>query len=261
MPTPLAATTNQKKPRLLYRLGFAKRPFAMVCDYRGDGIGTKNKSLKFLESEIFTKAWEETAAVVSPMAYGQLPDIRWRAHIALWAAQQGLAREGDFVECGVHSGILSGVICRALDWGKQDRKFWLFDTWSGIPTEQLTAKEKEIAANYNVDYHKQDIYEAVKAAFSAFSNCHLVRGFLPDTLHTVPLTKIAFLSIDLNNATYEKACIEVLWPKLTSGAIVVLDDYNFKKNRIQQDMWDAFAASKSLMIASLPTGQGILIKP
>ena len=257
----LSAHTNIKKPRFLYRLGLSKRPFQMVCDYRGDGIGTKNKSLKFLDDPSFIQAWSDTAAIIEPIVGEKLPDIRWRAQIAVWAAKQGLAREGDFVECGVHSGILANVICRTLAWPQTGRKFWLFDTWSGIPTDAIPTDEKTVADSYNVAYHKQDIFTQMQQVFAPFPQCSLVRGFLPDTLHTVPLEKIAYLSIDLNNATYEKACIEVLWPKLTSGAIVLLDDYNFTKCRLQQDMWDAFAASQSLMIAPLPTGQGLLIKP
>lgn len=253
--------TNTKSPEILYRLGLLKRPFSMRCDYRGDGIGTKNKSLKFLDDAVFVKAWEETAVEVRKMSGTKLPDIRWRAHIALWAARQGLMREGDFIECGVHTGILSGVLCRALDWSKQNRNFWLFDTWEGIPTDGLSADEQKVADSYNTDYHRKDIFPAVQKAFSAFPNCKLVRGFLPNTLQDVEINKVAYLSIDLNNATYERQCIEVLWPKLVSGAIVVLDDYNFKKCRLQQDMWDEFAASQSVMVASLPTGQGILIKP
>ncbi len=253
--------TNIKKPRLLYRLGLSRRPFAMACDYRGDGPGTKNKSRKFLEDKAFIAAWDETARLVYAATGTKLPDIRWRAHLALWAARQGLHKEGDFVELGVHTGILSGVICRALDWHTQNRTFWLFDTWAGIPTDNLPAAEQHVADSYNTDYHRRDLFDSISAAFRPFDNCRLVRGFLPDTLGTVTIDKIAYLSIDLNNATYEKACIEVLWPRLVPGAIVVLDDYNFTKCRIQQEMWDDFARDKGLMIASLPTGQGLLIKP
>lgn len=253
--------TNTKRQSILYKLGLSKRPFSMACDYRGDGFGTKGKSTKFLEEERFSKAWEETAQEINRMTGEKSPDVRWRAHIALWAAQQGLTKEGDFVECGVHTGIFSGVICRALDFSKQNKKFWLFDTWSGVPTSGLADQEVAVAESYNKDYHRRDIFEDVKRAFSQFPNCFLVRGMLPATLNEASIQKISYLSIDLNNATYERACIDALWPKLVSGAIVVLDDYAFTKCRLQQDMWDEFAKKQSLSVASLPTGQGIIIKP
>jgi hypothetical protein len=257
----MESNTNTKRHSFLYKIGVSKRPFSMNCDYRGDGFGTKGKSTKFLEDDRFASAWDATAYEIKRMTGEKAPDVRWRAHIALWAAQNGLSREGDFVECGVHTGIFSGVICRALDWSKQDRHFWLFDTWSGVPVTGLNSDEAAVAKSYNKDYHRRDIFDDVQKAFKSFPNCSLVRGELPGTLEKADIKKIAYLSVDLNNATYEKACIDALWPKLVSGAIVVLDDYAFTKCRLQQDMWDEFARSHSVSVASLPTGQGIILKP
>lgn len=261
MPTISHKTTNLKRTDILHRLGLFKRPFSMRCDYRGDGIGTKNKSLDFLGDEKFIEAWEFAAARIYGITGKKLPDIRWRAHIALWAASAGLTKDGDFVECGVFTGIYSSVICRYLDFAKRDKRFWLFDTWEGIPTAEIPASEKALAAQYNRTYRSHDIYEAIKENFSDYPNCHLVRGFLPGSLDQASIAKIAYLSVDLNNATYEKACIEALWPKIVSGGLVVIDDYNFTICKIQRDMWDSFATGKGLMIAALPTGQGLLIKP
>lgn len=253
--------TNHKKPDLRYRLGLSDRPFGMRCDYRGDGIGTKNKSLKFLQEPSFVKAWTETSQFVHQLTGTKTPDVRWRAHVALWAAKNGLAREGDFVECGVHSAMFASMICRYFDFSKVNKKFWLFDTWAGIPTDDIQNDEKTVADKYNKNYHKADIFEGVKAGFSQFPNCQFVRGKLPGTLDEADIEKIAFLSMDLNNATFEQACIEQLWPKIVSGAIILLDDYNFMICRLQQDMWDNFAAQHGTMVVSLPTGQGIIIKP
>ncbi|TVQ84750.1 MAG: methyltransferase [Micavibrio sp.] len=234
----------------------------MSCDYRGDGFGTKGKSLKFMEDEKFQAAWDETAERHKITTGEDAPDIRWRAHTALWAAQNGLQLDGDFVECGVFSGILSLMICKYFDFSAfGERRFWLFDTWEGIPPEKISDREKQTAADYNKSYyHKDGVYEAVTESFFPYPNVHMVQGILPDTLDQAEIGTIAYLSMDLNNATYEKACIEKLWPKLAEGAIVLLDDYGFSAFRPQQDMWDDFAAEKGLKVLTLPTGQGILVK-
>lgn len=67
--------------------------------------------------------------------------------------------------------------------------------------------------------------------------------------------------MDLNNAPSEKAVIEKLWDQLVPGAIVVLDDYAFGGFDPQYHMWNVFAQSKGITVASLPTGQGLLIRP
>ena len=87
-----------------------------------------------------------------------------------------------------------------------------------------------------------------------------VASLLPDTLDAVAGRKIAYLSVDLNNAPAESGVIERLWPQLSSGAIVVIDDYAFSGHDAQYSMWNAFAAKRGLMVATLPTGQGLLIK-
>jgi O-methyltransferase len=200
MPQYSRKNTNLKSKNLSHKIGLSKRPFSMVCDYRGDGIGTKNKALDFLEDPRFITAWEKTANRIYAVTGTKLPDIRWRAHIALWAASCGLHHEGDFVECGVYTGIYSSVICDYLDFAKQDRSFWLFDTWEGIPTQDLPKGEESLADNYNKTYKNQDIYNTIKQNFAEYPNCHLVRGFLPDSLNDAKLEKISYLSIDLKHA-------------------------------------------------------------
>ncbi|MFO1034700.1 MAG: hypothetical protein U1E15_11695 [Hyphomicrobiales bacterium] len=59
--------------------------------------------------------------------------------------------------------------------------------------------------------------------------------------------KIAYVSVDLNNAPAEQAVIECVWPRLSPGAIVVLDDYGFTAHAEQYVMWNDFARSKGVM--------------
>jgi O-methyltransferase len=45
------------------------------------------------------------------------------------------------------------------------------------------------------------------------------------------------------------------------GAIIVLDDYGWRKQINQKIAFDRFADAREVNILSLPTGQGLLIKP
>jgi hypothetical protein len=65
----------------------------------------------------------------------------------------------------------------------------------------------------------------------------------------------------MNIALPERAALEYFWPKLVSGAVVVLDDYNWLSYREQKLAHDAFAKSMGVQILPMPTGQGVLIKP
>jgi O-methyltransferase len=224
-----------------------------------DGITAVGRNRGFLKDEVFNAAWEKSAAANASGWPQGVPDVRWRAHIALWAARHGLNLEGDFVECGVHTGLLSLVVCHALKFEAQPRKFFLFDTFDGIPLDAVTEAETDRANASNASYYR-DVFDIAKDNFSPFPNAKLIQGVLPQSLADAPIDKIAYLSVDLNNVNAERGVIELLWGKLVNGAIVLIDDYDWTGCEEQKEMWDDFAGVRGLMIATLPTGQGLLIK-
>ena len=84
---------------------------------------------------------------------------------------------------------------------------------------------------------------------------------MPDSLSTVSIDHVAYLSIDMNITYPERKAIEHFWPKLSSGAIVILDDYGFTPYVEQKLSMDEFAKSAGVAVCTLPTGQGMIIKP
>jgi O-methyltransferase len=228
-------------------------------DYSADGLAVSGKNLSALSESAFDRAYDEAARLNKAGWPAGVPDIRWRAHVCCWAARNALSLQGDFVECGVHTGLLSLTVAHFLNFATLNRTFWLLDTFEGIPLERVSAEEKAHAAELNaVTFF--DCYEVARSNFAPFPNARLVRGILPDSLAATQIERIAYLSIDLNNADPEIATIERLWPKLSPGAIVILDDYAFTGYETQHRAWNDFAASKNQMILTIPTGQGILIK-
>jgi hypothetical protein len=235
-----------------------RRP--MRCDYVADGLGVSDRNLSFLDDPVFAAAWDRAAQLGLEGWQGAAPDIRWRAHVAVWCASNGLQIEGDFVECGVHTGLLSVTICETLKFAGVPKSFWLFDTWSGIPVDTLGADEKQKAAQLNADNYRMNIHDIATRNFAPYPNAKLVRGVLPGTLSEATIEKIAYLSIDLNNRVAEEAVIEALWPKVTPGGMVLLDDYGLRGFEQQYAMWNAFAERVGRRIVTLPTGQGVLVK-
>jgi hypothetical protein len=229
--------------------------------YKADGFRVMNKNIEFMREPKFAAAWNfaETGNREAWAKRKRVPDVRWRAHTCCFAAQRALRLEGDFVEFGVNAGLLSMTVCEYLDFGALDRKFWLFDTFAGIPEGEMTSKEAALAKQRNAGIYF-DVYDIAKRNFSKFDNAILVRGFLPGTLQDVPIEKIAYLSIDLNVARYEKECIERVWHKVVPGAAIVLDDYAFAGCEEQNAMWNEFASFHRQSILTVPTGQGLLIK-
>lgn len=65
----------------------------------------------------------------------------------------------------------------------------------------------------------------------------------------------------MNAVLPEVAAIEHFWPLMSSGAVVILDDYGWPRHREQKAGIDAFAARIGVDILQLPTGQGVAVKP
>ena len=245
------------------RKWFGSRLYArgiMTTEFLADGLGVHGKNISALMDPAFADAYQESSRLNSETWRGQVPDIRWRAHVCCWAGRNALSLQGDFVECGVNAGLLSVTVAHFLNFSKINRTFWLFDTFAGVPIERVPMEERRHIASFNAKWYS-DCWDIAVRNFAPFPNAKLVRGILPDTLSEAPINRISYLSVDLNYAEAEMAVMERLWPKLTPGAIVVIDDYAFVGHEIQFQAWNEFARDKGQMILTVPTGQGLLIKP
>ena len=56
------------------------------------------------------------------------------------------------------------------------------------------------------------------------------------------------------------AALEYFWERLVPGALVLFDDYAYRGYEAQKRALDALARRRDVPIASLPTGQGLLIR-
>jgi O-methyltransferase len=225
--------------------------------YEADGIRVWCKNIGFLTDERYERAYQR--GMMSGHRFGSNLDIRWRIAVTVWAASHGTKLPGDFVECGVNTGIFSLAICDYVDFNSTGKTFYLFDTFRGIPQEQITQSEEHMRG-VHANYYSEDCYALVQKNFAPFSNVKLVRGPVPDTLTDVPIENVAYLSIDMNIAYPEKAALDFFWPKLVTGALVVLDDYAWHGHEAQRDAVNDFARRVGATVLTLPTGQGLMIK-
>jgi hypothetical protein len=242
--------------RVFHSLRLLKNPapyFIESVTYKQDGLITVHNA-DFLNDENFKHAYQ---AGERQNSWSNAP-IHWRVHVVLWAAARAVALEGDLVECGVNRGGFSRAIIEYINFSEmRDKKFYLLDTFEGLSEKYISDEERENIA----DYEYADCYAEVKKTFEKFENVVIIKGVVPDTLSQVKAEKVSFLSIDMNCVAPEIAAAEFFWDKLTSGAAIVLDDYGWAKHIVQKRAFDEFARRKGVKILSLPTGQGLILKP
>ncbi len=238
--------------------------FFRSANHNADSLMVFNKNVSFLRNEAFMNAYRVGVHSGHKLGHkygiGEDIHIEWRVHVACWAAARARHLEGSFVECGVNTGILSLAVCHWIDFNATAKDFFLFDTFCGIPEEQMAAQERQQRIRENHEIY-EECYDLVCRNFAPFPRAQLVRGMVPGTLRTVNIEKVCYLSIDMNIAEPEIAAMEYFWDKLVPGAAVILDDYGWAGYELQQKEHDRFAASKGVPILLLPTGQGLIIKP
>ena len=227
--------------------------------FNADGLATVHDA-GFLSDSRFAAAYAAGVRTGQRIAPPEKLHIEWRVYVCCWAARHAARLAGDFVDCGVGTGIVSLAVCRYIDFETLQRRFWLFDTYAGIPEAQASPVELALARSKN-QRHYFDSYDLVGSNFAAYPNVRLVRGEVPGSLAQEDLRAIAYLHIDMNIAYPEVQASRVLWDRITPGGVVVYDDYAAPAHAAQKQALDAFAAERSVSILSLPTGQGLLLKP
>jgi O-methyltransferase len=234
-------------------------------DYRSPTLAVWHHSVDFAADARFMSAYRSGMGTAAGFfARAGIPgDVahEWPVAVACWAGWHAARLDGDFVECGVNTGILARAVCEFVGFNALDRDFYLFDTFAGIPKEQMSPAELEGGRDLMSRRVYAECHAEVARTFALFPRVRLVRGVVPDTLASVSIDRVAYLSIDMNIVAPEIAALEHFWDRLLTGAVVLLDDYGKRRFVDQRRGMDEFAASRGVRILDLPTGQGLLLKP
>jgi hypothetical protein len=216
----------------------------------------------FMDNPAFQRAYQRGVTAIGGHDKYQ---FQWRVHVALWAAASAAKLDGDFVECGVNYGFMSSAIMDHLDWDQLGKTFYLLDTFAGLDPRFVSDAERQSGSLEKSQQYLDDGFyvsgvDSVRANFAQWHNQRIIVGTIPETLDQVD-TSVAFLHIDMNCAAPEIAALRHFWPRLVPGAFVLLDDYAYSGFGEQHAAMNTLAAELGVTICSLPTGQGLLIKP
>jgi O-methyltransferase len=230
----------------------------------GDRMLTLDKSAEFREDPVFRAALAQAGSSTGENQYESPDGIAWRYNVLIWAARTCLALPGDFVECGVYRGDMTWMVTQNVDIRNSGKIFYLYDTFSGFAPQYSSEADFPDAPHLyqfidNV-YRASDIEDQVRRRFRGLHYVVVTKGIVPDVLTEGVPARIAFLHLDMNSPRAEVGALEALYDRLSTGGIVVFDDYGWKTFRMQKAAADEFMASRGQIILELPTGQGLMIK-
>jgi hypothetical protein len=157
-----------------------------------------------------------------------------------------LRLEGDFVECACYRGTTARIICDSIDFALRDKQYYLYDKFDQDPRDTTQSSEA--------------FYAQVKDRFSDLVNVRVIAGIIPEVLKRESPEHISFMHLDCNNAEAEVGALEMLFERMSPGAVLILDDYGWHQYREQKINEDAFFAARGYNVLELPTGQGLVIR-
>jgi hypothetical protein len=187
-----------------------------------------------------------------------LPNWEWNFQAALWAVAQTRDLPGDYVELGVFKGHTTLVLAEYYDFAGWDRRWWLYDTFDGVPDDQLN----EGWAERNQTAYRSGKYsfEEVAERFRPFPNIDVIKGRVPEILRERCPERIAFLHMDLNSAAAEIAALDFVFDRIVPGGVILFDDYAWLASQEQYLAEKAWMRERGLAVLEMPTGQGLFVK-
>jgi O-methyltransferase len=137
---------------------------------------------------------------------------------------------GDLIETGVWRGgatILMRAVLKAYN--VDDRAVWVADSFEGLPKPDPQKYPKDIGDLHHTYRDLAVPIEDVKANFARYGlldeQVRFLKGWFRDTLPTAPINKLAVIRLDGDMYESTIEALIHLYPKLSSGGYVIVDDY------------------------------------
>lgn len=149
---------------------------------------------------------------------------------------------GDIVECGVwRGGSMMAIAKTLLEQNNQEKDLYLFDTFEGMSKpEKIDVSNSNLDATKEFDNTKIDIdssnwcritIDDVKSNLFSVnydkSKIHFIKGKVEETLPMDELKSISILRLDTDWYQSTKQELIHLFPKLSKGGVLIIDDYGF----------------------------------
>jgi O-methyltransferase len=143
--------------------------------------------------------------------------------------------EGDLIETGVWRGGASIFLRAALvAYGDPERTVWVADSFEGLPPPD-PAFPADRGDRHHERHQLAVSLEEVQANFRRYGllddRVRFLKGWFKDTLPSAPIERLALLRLDGDMYGSTMDALAALYPKLSVGGFVIVDDYALRGAR------------------------------
>ena len=144
--------------------------------------------------------------------------------------------EGDLIEAGTWRGGATILMRAALDSspGDLERTVWVADSFQGFPEAETETPDHVLASYLRAFEFLSVPLEEVRDNFARFGLEHGVRfvqGFFKDTLPGLRGGRWALVRLDGDTYEATRVALESLYPGLSRGGYLIVDDYAIEECR------------------------------
>jgi len=135
---------------------------------------------------------------------------------------------GDILEIGVAKGRTSAFIARIIMHHNSNKEIHVYDSFKGMPVPAKEDRENNMLKEGDLSVR----IEKFKYFFRNMTDCELPtihEGWIEDTMPKELPEKIAFAYIDVDFYKPTLHALNSIYPRLSTGAVVIVDDYDHPK--------------------------------
>lgn len=129
---------------------------------------------------------------------------------------------GSVAEVGVYRGDFARVINEAF----ADRRLYLFDTFEGFSTQDLTqSKDGTMGKDLGQKHFSNTSVELVLSKMPYPTQCNIKKGWFPQSATGLESEKFCFVNLDCDLYEPILAGLEFFYPKMVSGGVILIHEY------------------------------------
>lgn len=169
-------------------------------------------------------------------------------HLAL--AQVRECATGDYAELGTYRGLTATLI-----WPKRapGTKLFLFDTFAGFDERDLDAADTRLDKHTESQRFRDTSVDHVAQRINGGHHADLIfrPGFFPQTFAGLEQHCFRFVHIDLDLAEPIQAALNLFWPRLVEGGVLMVHDYFSARYPMARETVDRFFQSRGVFPVAL----------